>query len=350
VTAEREPVGVVPLLMAELAVRALHVPAGNPAAVLAPPRWVDPDVDGAARLIAATSRSLATHPAALPDVTVDDPVPGRLAAVPASARTLPSGSLTAAQLVANDEPALQAILTPARPLTIDPAARAMLEQLPLEAQRVTSSAWGRNGNERAAAAFAHRLVEFVDGLTHGVTIVKPSSGSYTLASQNSPLPITVKNNLPWPVNVRVSVAATNGLPGFSTKAKTQSVEAHQKATFKLSTNVDRAGRIRVTAALYTPDGERRIGDSVEMTVRSTVLGVIGVIITIVAAAVLLLALVVRFGRRLRRRWRRDAPDGPPWDPDASDVGQSLAPTPSRAPNDLRTTPEPVEREPVERAP
>ena len=47
----------------------------------------------------------------------------------------------------------------------------MLDQLPLEAQRVAAAAWGQAGNERAAAAFAHRLTAYVDGLRDSVSIV-----------------------------------------------------------------------------------------------------------------------------------------------------------------------------------
>jgi hypothetical protein len=75
----------------------------------------------------------------------------------------------------------------------------------------------------------------------------------------------------------------------------------------------------VVAALYTADGQHRVGDAVEMTVRSTALGVVGVVITVVAGAVLVLALIVRFGRRLRNRRRRNQagrPRRPHVDPDA----------------------------------
>jgi hypothetical protein len=72
----------------------------------------------------------------------------------------------------------------------------------------------------------------------------------------------------------------------------------------------------VDATLWTPDGVR-LGEPVQLTVRSTALGAIGVIITIGAGAVLLLALLIRFGRQLHRRQHRErAPRGPRWDPDA----------------------------------
>jgi len=319
--------GALPLLMGELAIRAVQEPTVEHTAVLAPSRWVEPDVDAAVHLIEATSTSPVTTPLAVTDAGTGELLPtrtSRLARVPASARTLPSGSLAAVQQVTGARPTLTAILTPAKPATISAGAQAMLDQLPLEAQRVASAAWGADGNERAAAVFAHRLATFVDGLSHSVTIVTPSSGTYTLASENSPLPITVRNALPWPVTVRTDVAAVNGLLGFTATQKTATVGANQKATFHVATKIERTGRIRVTAALYTPDGSRRIGDPVEMTVRSTALGVVGVIITIGAGAVLVLALLIRIGRRLGRRWSRNGRNGPRWDPDAPDAARTFA--------------------------
>ena len=54
-------------------------------------------------------------------------------------------------------------------------------------------------------------------LLTGVHIVKPqtTNGSYTLASGNSPLPITVQNDLRTTVQIEVHVSTVNGLTGFT---------------------------------------------------------------------------------------------------------------------------------------
>jgi hypothetical protein len=320
-----------PSLVAELAVRAAQQPAADHVAVLAPPRWVDPDVEAAVRVVKETSSSLFTRPASLGDAVGGAPLPGgpkRLAAVPASARTLPEGNLDAAAQVAADLPAFRSLLTPARGQTIDPQAAALLHSLPAEAQRVASSAWGRTGSRDAAAQFAGELTRQLDNLAHGV-FIRASFGSYTLASDNSPLPITVENNLNYPVTVTVDVGTVGGLPGFSAKSQTDTVEAHSKRTLHVVTNIARPGRIRVEATLFTPNGTA-LGTPVAMTVRSTALGVVGVVITIGAGAVLLLALLIRFGRRLRHR-RRGGPRRPRWDPDAPEAAREFAPTPATAP-------------------
>jgi hypothetical protein len=311
---------VLPQLMSELTIRAVQEPTTQHVAILTPPRWVDPDVDAAARTIETTSHSLVTRPIALGDAVGGELIPNgrrRLTAAPASASTLPEASLAAGGKLAAELPTLRGLLTPPTPATPDPQVQALLAALPLEGQRVGSSAWGRPGNATSAARFARGLTSQLDTLASGVKIVT-SSGSYTLASDNSPLPITVENNLPYQVTVTVEVTPLNGLPGFKAKPSTKVVGARQKATLRLATSVDRTGRIRVVAALYTSDGQHRVGDAVEMTVRSTALGVVGVVITVVAGAVLVLALLIRFGRRLRNRKRRiqaGRPRRPHLDPD-----------------------------------
>lgn len=316
-----------PPLFAELAVRAAQEPTAEHVAVLAAPRWVDPDVDSAVRAIEQTSSSLVTKPVGLADAISGALLPNgrsRLARAPSSARTLPAANLAVTGRVARELPAFRSLLTPARPQRIDPQAAALLRALPEEAQRAASSAWGRPGNAAAGARFAGRITTQLDGLTHGVVIITPSSGSYTLASDNSPLPITVENNLAYPVTVTVNVGAEGGLPGFSARPQTESVEAHSKRTLQVQTKIARPGRIRVQAALLAPDGTQ-LGSPVTMTVRSTALGVVGVVITIVAGAVLVLALLVRFARRLRHR-RRGTHRRPRWDPDAPDAAQEFAAT------------------------
>jgi uncharacterized protein DUF6049 len=310
---------VLPDLIAELAIRATQEPDAEHFAVLAPARYVDPSVDIAAAVITTTSRSTFAEPIALGDAVGGSLLPtarSRLAAVPATAAVLPLGNLDAAAQVARELPALRSLLTTGKPPRIGTAARALLNALPGQAQRLSSSAWGRADTADTAGQFAASVTTELDTLTHGVKIVQHASGSYTLASDNSPLPITVENDLDYPVHVTVRVDAANGLLGFTARPNGTEVEAHQKATIHLPTNIDRSGRIKVEASLWTPDGVR-LGDPVSLTVRSTALGAVGVIITIGAGAVLVLALLIRFGRQLRRRQHRvRTPRGPRWDPDA----------------------------------
>jgi hypothetical protein len=159
--------------------------------------------------------------------------------------------------------------------------------------------------QRATGATrARQLTRTINTLLAGVHIVQRTnkSGSYTLGSSNSKLPITVQNDLAYQVRVRISVETVNDVPGFDTPGndKAYAVAARSQRTVPLSTEVSRTGRFAIVAQLMTPSSQP-VGSSVNLTVHSTVLGVVGVVITIAAGAVLLIALVVRFARRLRKR-------------------------------------------------
>jgi hypothetical protein len=197
----------------------------------------------------------------------------------------------------------------------DPAARTLVTGLGTAVQRVESSAW-RSGNPRKQArAFADALTEQIDAITNGVKIVPPRpSGSYTLTSSTSPLPITVENDLNYPVQVRVRVSTVNGSLGFTARdIGVQKIEAHGRAVLHLPTSISRSGRIQVDAQLFTPN-DVPLGRGVRLTVHSTVLGLVGVVITVVAGVVLGLALLLRLVRRFRRRSggkQPAAPSAPP---------------------------------------
>ena len=119
------------------------------------------------------------------------------------------------------------------------AAAPLLRALPEAAQRLASSAFRRRtGAEEGAASgrqLSHRLSRTVRGLASGVRIVKQSSssGSYTLASTHSSLPITVDNHLGYAVAVRVKVTT---------------VEAEEAATDDAAENLaELVGALALTA-------------------------------------------------------------------------------------------------------
>jgi hypothetical protein len=301
-----------PQLVAELAVRAAQEPDAEHALVITAPRYVDASVDAAAQAISDTSKSTFSEPISLRDAVSGNLMPtgrSRLAAVPASAATLPEETIQAGTQLADSLPAVSSLLNQSR----DPAAKTLVDSLPVAGQRTESSAWRDKTLTAIGDDFAKSLRAKVDAVTSGVHIVRPSSGAYTLASSSSPIPITVQNELPYPVTIQISVTTVvNGLPGFTTRdIGRQSVDANQKRTLNIPTRTERSGRIQVRAVLLTPNNAR-LGQPVSLTVRSTALGAIGVIITIAAGVVLALALLVRFARRFGRR-RPTPPGGAPDD-------------------------------------
>lgn len=300
-------------LMAQLALR---LPAGGPAdqhVVLTPPRYVDPAVALAVRTVLRTSHSVVSRPANLLDTLAATSTPpfdqppvaerDELRANPATGPGLAPAALRMATTVLSLQPSLRSLLVDAAP------ADALLAQLPEAVQRVTSSAWRPGtglGGRRAGIKFAHTLLHRVHRIERGVHIIHRSASAYTLASANSPLPITVENDLAFPVEVDVSVTPARGVAGFSAKlVGPVEIDPHSKTLVHVPTEVQRSGRIEVQAALQAPDGHV-LGRAVRLYVESTVLGTIGVVITIVAGAVLALAVLVRLIRRLAARRRGDA--------------------------------------------
>jgi hypothetical protein len=306
-----------PALLAELAVRAAQEPDAEHPVVITPPRYVDPSVTGAVQAITETSRSVFATPSALQSIVSGELLPtgtSRLATVPRSATKLPQTAIAAARLTESMAPAIASLLD----RRVDRSARVFVDSLPFAVQRVESSAWREENAAKAGRQFATDLTAMVDGITNGVKIVPPRpSGSYTLTSGTSPLPITVENDLTYAVRVRVQVNTVNGLPGLTTRdIGVQRIEARGKAVLHLPTSITRPGRIQVDAQLLTPN-RVPLGQGVQLTVHSTVLGLVGVIITVVAGVVLALALLVRLLRRVHRRNGRNpsAAQEPEYEPE-----------------------------------
>ena len=134
----------------------------------------------------------------------------------------------------------------------------------------------------------------VDDLFNAVTIVNPG-GSYTLATERSPLPLALRNNLPVPIRVRLDVDAPPGMtvtdmgvielpPGF--------------LPLKVPIEVHFTQRVAVDVALRTADG-LSLGEPVRLSVHSNAYGKVLFFITLTGGAIL--ALLV--GRRLWHRFR-----------------------------------------------
>lgn len=296
--------GALPALVATVAMRAAQEPTVAHPLVIAAPRYVDPSPADADRAIRETSSSPFSRPAPLGETLYGSGpslVTGHLARPPSDDTPLVSTNLDAAHTISADLPTLTSLLGGS-----NAAANQLLATLPLAVQRIESSAW--RIDPAAGEQLAQRLADKVQRLLAGVYIVKPStkSGSYTLASDNSPLPITVENTLRYPVQVRVSVKTVNKLPGFTAKTtEARTIDPGSKLPLQVSTKMERRGRIQVQAQLIAPDGTP-LGAPVGLSIRSTFLGTIGVVITVVAGAVLLFALLIRLFGRVRARRRRAA--------------------------------------------
>jgi len=134
----------------------------------------------------------------------------------------------------------------------------------------------------------------VGDLLRAVTIVNPG-GSYTLATERSPLPLALRNDLPVPIRVRLDVDAPPGMtvddmgeielpPGF--------------LPLRVPIEVHFTQRVAVDVSLQTADG-LPLGEPVRLSVHSNAYGKVLFFITLSAGAI----LVLLAGRRLWHRFR-----------------------------------------------
>jgi hypothetical protein len=177
-------------------------------------------------------------------------------------------------------------------------ANSLFRGVPAGIQRAQSAGWATSPT--AAARAAQQLNDLVSAWQSAVYVAKPANGSYTLASANSPLFVTVVNTLNVPVKVKVTLTTADGVIGFhADDIGTQQVPANgQHAVLRVPVHVQRSGRFTIAVGVTTPSGVA-LGEPVVLNIRSTALGGVGVIITAVAAAVLFVALLVRLVRRSR---------------------------------------------------
>lgn len=134
----------------------------------------------------------------------------------------------------------------------------------------------------------------VADLFGAVTVVNPG-GSYTLATERSPLPLALRNDLPVPIRVRLHITAPPGMtvtdpgeielpPGF--------------LPLRVPIEVHFTQRFAVDVNLSTADG-LPLGDPVRLSLHSNAYGKVLFFITLTGGAIL--ALLV--GRRLWHRFR-----------------------------------------------
>jgi uncharacterized protein DUF6049 len=124
----------------------------------------------------------------------------------------------------------------------------------------------------------------------------PPSSSITLTSRNGRIPVTLRSDAEYPVQLRLSLRA----PGLELiGGPTRDISLSRPIqTFVFPARTQRTGRFPVTVHLGTPDGTR-LADT-EIIVRSTAYNRIALVITIGAAVF----LAVWWGRRLLSRTTR----------------------------------------------
>jgi len=168
----------------------------------------------------------------------------------------------------------------------------------------------RNGLAQQRLAVVGKTINDLFG---AVTIVNPG-GSYTLATEHSPLPLALHNGLAVPIRVRLQVDAP---PGMTVTDVGEIELPPGYLPLRVPIEVKFTQRVAIDVALHTPEG-LRLGEPVRLSVHSNAYGKVLFAITLTAAAV----LVTLAGRRLWHRFRGQ--------PDRADLDRPDPPTPTHA--------------------
>lgn len=134
----------------------------------------------------------------------------------------------------------------------------------------------------------------IDDLFGAVTIVNPG-GAYTLATEHSPLPLALRNDLAVPIRVRLDLAVP---PGMTVEDMGEQELPPGYLPLRVPIEVHFTQRVAVDASLTTPAG-LSLGEPVRLSVNSNAYGKVLFFITMAAGAVLALLT----GRRLWHRFR-----------------------------------------------
>ncbi len=299
-------------------------PGGDPLAprtvLVAPDRQLDVDPDGMAAMLAATAEVPGLRTAGL-DELLAGPVADAGGLVPPA----DPAALDAAVLA--DVQAAVGVRDDVAGAVVGDASAA-LAPYDAAAARATSVAWRDDpqGAQRAAAD----LRETLDGVLDEVTLLSPADGTYSLASSDAPLVLTVRNDLPFAVQVRLQVRARGGVGLTVADIGVQQLAPLERTTLQVPAEVSQSGRFSVTARLTTPDGGA-LGSPVELQVTSTAYGAISLAITIGAAALLGLLFLRRLVLFLLRRRSGTGRDGEHELPTAAPEGASVPLPPTRSP-------------------
>ncbi len=153
----------------------------------------------------------------------------------------------------------------------------------------------------------------IGDLFEAVTIVNPT-GSYTLATEHSPLPVALHNGLAVPIRVRLHVDAP---PGMQVTDLGEIELPPGYLPLRVPIEVNFTQRVAIDVTLRTPAGVP-LGEPVRLSVHSNAYGKVLFAITLSAAAV----LVALAGRRLWHRFRGqpDRADLDRPDPDETPFG------------------------------
>ncbi|WP_277676160.1 DUF6049 family protein [Saccharopolyspora rectivirgula] len=172
-----------------------------------------------------------------------------------------------------------------------------------------SSAW------RGAPDGARRWIRIgttaVEGVLNRVR-VEEFSGQITLTANNSPIPLTVVNDLPITVRLVLDVSRVPGVEIDEFGGDLLSIPPNSKRQFWLTTTVHRAGKFNIDVTARTEAGTQ-FGTMRRLQVQSSAYGQLIPVLTGVAGGLLVVLSAARIYRARRKRNSASA-DAPPAEP------------------------------------
>ncbi|MRH86314.1 hypothetical protein GFY24_02335 [Nocardia sp. SYP-A9097] len=282
---------------------ALNPQPGRPrSALLMPPQQWGPNRDEATALLGQLDlmyRANLAAPRSLTELLAQqvDPQPYDLDYLPAAAaEAVPDHFAEPVRQQAHNLTELMSALVEQPQQELTP--RGFLTPLRDDLIRVLTMS-DRRGAPALADTTAQRRVDqttrTVDELFHSVTVLPPG-GVYTLASEQSPLLLVARNDLPVAVRIKFRIdapAETN-----ITDIGEQVLPAKGTRSFQIPTEVSDSRNLAIPIALTTPDGVP-LGNAVSVSVRSNAYGRVLAIITASVGALLLLLVARRLWHRFR---------------------------------------------------
>jgi len=298
--------------LAETAMIAAEPSGAARAVVAAPPRRWDPSLSLADALLQDTVSAPWLRPATLASIVAAGPAPGSPARQPPPAHRAIRGELTGALLrqvrfnLAAQVQLLDSILTT--------KGRGYLSTA---IDVVESSAWRGAGRvQRPAAQLLRHELAFVGGKLRQVRIV--GSPRITLGGKAGDVPVSVRNNLPQQVTVRLRVRApAEDQVTISPYKELVKVPGNSQVIVRIPVQAAAAGSKTLTLWLTTPQGAPLPGQPTSLTVTATHFGTLAIVIISVALVVFVLSAAARAIRR-----------GGPQDGGAGAEAEDLDPMPS----------------------
>lgn len=242
-------------------------------------------------------------PADLPGLAAGAPADSAITArIPETTVTLSSEYLTGLGAAHSDLRSLASVLAPQ-----GTGPGADLVSTLTDALRPLTSTSLRASTAPAAAVLATTAGSA--GLLREAVSIRKTVGSYTLASTDSPLVLTLQNTLPFAVRVKIRIDGGQAV-GLSTQVPTfVDLAANGTEQVRIPATVSRAGSFGVSAQLLAPD-DRTWGVAVPLQIRSNAYGALTIILISVAGGVLLLMVVLRIWQRIRDSGRSRATADP----------------------------------------